>query len=118
MEPGVDARGVHVLDDLIQARVVPRNARKAGAGGRDVDGIAAAVILNRDDAGRGHRAMRGVELGMARRLAERRPVRSRVEGVDRGVRTPEVLAILDPPRPDLGICLRDVEGGKQTGVGQ
>ena len=84
----------------------------------DVDGIAAEVVLDRGDGGRGQRAMRGVELGMARRLADRRPVRPRVEEVDRGVWTPEVLAILDPPRPDVGVCLRDVERGEQTSVGQ
>src|SRR6185295_19515628 len=99
VEPGVDACGVHVLDDLVQARVVARDAEKARAGGRHVDGIAAEVVLDRGDAGRGHSAMPSVELGMARRLTERRPVRRRVEEVDRGVWTPEVLAILDPPRP-------------------
>jgi len=62
--------------------------------------------------------MRGVELGMARRLAGRRPVRPRVKGVDRGVRAPEVLAILDPPRPYVCVCLRDVERGEQASVGK
>src|SRR6266540_5143623 len=118
MESGVDACYVHVLDDLVQARVVPRDAWEADARGRDVDGIVAEVVLDRGDAGRGQRAMRGVELGMARRLAERRPVRSRVDGVDRRVWTTEVLAILDPPRPDVSVCLRDIERGEQTSVGQ
>src|SRR5207244_7346179 len=99
VKSGVDACDVHVLDNLIQARVVPRNAGKASAGDCHVNGIGAAVVLDRGDAGRGQRAMRSVELGMARRLAGRRPVRPRVTGVDRGERTPEVLAILEPPAP-------------------
>ncbi len=118
VEPGVDACEVHVLDDLVQARVVPRDAGEADARGRHVDSLAAAVVLDRGDAGWRDRAMSGVELGMAWRLAERRPVRPRVEEVDRGVGTPEVLAILDPPRPDVSVRLRDVERGEQTSVGQ
>ena len=71
----IDARGVHVLDDLVQARVVPRDAGEADTRGRHVDGIAAKVVLDRGDAGRGQRAMRGVELWVAGRLADRRPAR-------------------------------------------
>src|SRR4030095_1622935 len=58
MESDVDACDVHVLDDLIQARVVSRNAGKAGAGGRHVDVIVAGGVLHRSDAGprRGARA--------------------------------------------------------------
>src|SRR2546428_3892691 len=55
VEPGVDACGGDVLDDLVQARVVPRNAGKAGAGGRDVDGIAAEIVLDGGDGGRAQR---------------------------------------------------------------
>src|ERR1051325_4091058 len=111
-------RAAFVLDDLVQAGVVPRDAGEADARGRHVDGIAAEVVPERGDSGRGQGAMRGVELGMARRLAERRPIRSGVEKVDRGVGTPEMLAILYPPRPDVGVRLRDVEGSEQTSVGQ
>src|SRR4030095_9980663 len=80
MEPGIDTCDVYVLDYLTQARVVPRNAGKARAGEYHVDGIAAAIVLDYGDGGGAHRAMRRVELGMARRLAKRCPVRSRVEG--------------------------------------
>src|SRR5262249_57928407 len=112
VEPGVDTCVVLVLDDLIQTRVVPVSARQASAGDCHVDGVATEVVPDRGNAGRAQRAMRGVELGMARRLAGRRPVRPWIEEVDRGVRTPEVLAILYPPRPDVRVCFGDVERGE------